>query len=285
MLEIMINGEHVKPENATVSVLDRGFLYGESVYEVIRAKAGKLFAPIIHMQRLRYSAAGVGIEIPWDDDFLLAEFEEMIKILDLPDCAIRLMITRGPGELSLSQEEKSMPTRVLYGKELIRPEESCYRDGVALAISSIRKNPAQHSKGALKTGNYLDNILALEQARQQNCHEALLLNNEDHVTECTTSNIFWVSGTELYTPSPRAGVLMGVTRQLVLYLAQQQKIKVHEGHFPLSQLLRADEIFITSTSRDILPVSKVGDHTYEVGPITQRLIADFPTIGDLEIEF
>lgn len=285
MLKIMIDGQHVNKENAVISVLDHGFLFGDSVYEVIRTKEGKLFAADIHLKRLRYSADKMGLPIPWDDDFLLAEMRQMVQLMGIDECVLRLVVTRGMGPLIIAPEKCGPQRRILYGKPITRPAPECYRDGVAIRVSQVRKPASVHEKGNLKTGNYLESVVALKNTKKMGFHEALLLNHDEMVAECATSNIFWIKNDTLYTPSLAAGVLRGVTRQLVLHLAKSLQMPILEGHFPLALLLSADEVFITSTSRDILPVSKIDENQFAVGPVTQKLMEGFRHMGEVKLDF
>ena len=285
MLAIMMNGDLVKPEDAQISVLDHGFLFGDSIYEVVRLKKGVLFGPRHHFKRLRYSAKNIGLVIPWDNEFLLEELERMANYLGLQEASLRLMITRGVGPLTLDPEQCENPTRILFGKESSLPSPDMYEKGVSVAVSDIRKSPASLEKGNLKTGNYLDHVLALKTAKQHGCHEALLLNHVGEVAECTTSNIFWFKDGILYTPSLGSGVLKGMTRQLTMELARRDSITVVEGRFPIDQLLDADEVFITSTSREILPVSRIGESEYGVGASTRALMGAFHTLDVNLLDF
>lgn len=184
--------------------------------------------------------------------------------------------------MSINPDGCVNPMRILFGKPLEVPAAHVYKDGIHIHLSRIRKNPLSKVKGNIKTGNYLDHVMAFREALAHNCQEALLLNHRKQVAECTTSNIFWVTRGKLHTPSLRSGILKGVTRQIVFYLAEQQGIVCEEGLFPLEELVQADEVFITSTTRDVLPVSVVGEQRYPVGPITRRLMADFDAIGQVD---
>jgi len=281
----MIDGIPVERENAVISVLDHGFLFGDSVYEVVRTRDGKLFAADVHLKRLRYSAEKMGLPIPWDDAFLLEEMNRMVDLMGIPECALRLVITRGEGPLIIAPDHCTNQRRILFGKPTARPEPSNYINGVSIRISRIRKPVSVHEKGNLKTGNYLESVVALKDTQRLGFHEALLLNHEEMVAECATSNIFWIKDQVLFTPALATGVLRGVTRQLVLHLAKTLNMIVEQGSYPLSHLLNAEEVFITSTSRDILPVSRIDSSVFLVGPITQKLMAGFGKLGDVKLDF
>jgi branched-chain amino acid aminotransferase len=281
----MIDGEIVPEEKAKISVMDHGFLFGNSIYEVIRTKNGKLWAVRHHLDRLHYSAQQIAFSLPWPDDLLIEELERMVAEVGLPECSLRLMITRGVGPLSLDPDACKNPVRLIFGKELSRPSEEMYNKGVPLIVSGIRKGGKGHEKGNPKTGNYLDNALALRQANEAGAHEALLLNQAGMVTECTTSNIFWIKDQRLMTPALTAGILKGMSRQIVLKLAEQLGIQILEGLFTLETLMEASEVFITSTSRQILPVSRIDNQAFEVGPLTRELMTRYENFDVDTIKF
>jgi len=281
MLLIMIDGMLVPTEQARISVLDHGFLFGDLIYEVIKTRNGVFFAEKMHLKRLRYSASKVGMDLAWDDAFILAEMRRMADALGVPDCYLRMVITRGVGPLNLNTEQFGPPSRILYGKELVPPSAQLYRDGAAIWICV----PPEKEKGNVKSGVNRNNVTALQEARREGCHEALLLTREGVVAECTTSNIFWVAAGVLHTPALDAGILKGVTRQLVMHLAAEAGLRVEEEIYGLEDLLKAEEVFITSTTRDILPVSKVGRTAFAVGPVTRSLMAHFDEIGNIDLDF
>lgn len=285
MIAVMINGQGVDSEHATVSVFDHGFLFGDSVYEVIRTRERRLFATPMHLKRLRYSAHQIGLEIPWSDDKLIGELQTLRDRIDGEECYLRLIVTRGVGPLSIDPEGCDAPNRIMFGRPLVVPEPRIYREGICLHLSDIRKNPLSMENGNIKTGNYLDHVMAIKEARRHGCQEALLLNYGKRIAECTTSNIFWVRGGALNTPSLKAGILKGVTRQVVMHLASRLGIAVHEGLFPIASLMEADEAFITSTTRDVLPIGRIGAKTFAVGPVTKRLMQEFAQVEDLDLDF
>lgn len=285
MIVVMIDGQFVGPDDAKISVLDHGFLFADSVYEVIKTRKGKLFAVEAHLKRMHYSAQRIGMHIGWSDHQLVAEMKRMVDRLAREDCYLRLIITRGEGPLTLCPDGCDQPRRVLLGKPLQVPDATQYRDGISLAVSGVKKWRPVHPNGAIKTGNYLSHVLAIQEARARGCFDALLLNHEGKVAECTTSNIFWVRRKEIYTPALKAGILKGVTRQIVLGLCSKRGLTVHEGEFDLEHLLRADEAFITGTSFDILPVSAVGDVVLSPGQIARALMDDFAAFSPEDLEF
>lgn len=281
MVEVMINGVHVPAQEATLSVLDHGFLYGDMVYEVVKTQGHTFFALGPHLQRLRYSASMIDLPIPWDNEFLEAEMRRMIDILDVEHGYLRLVITRGQGPLSLEPGRCEEMTRILYGKELKPLNPEYFRDGVGVWVSQ----PVTKDKGNIKSSVYRNNVQAIKQARLEGFHEALLLDRNNMITECTTSNIFWVKSGVLFTPALNVGILKGVTRQLVIHLAASMHISLREGVYPLTRLLDAEEVFLTSTTRDIMPVNRVGDTTYGVGETTQELMHRFAKLAEVDLDW
>lgn len=281
MLKIMINGQAIDHEAATISVLDHGFLYGDMVYEVVKVVNGIYFAVDMHLQRMRYSAAMINLPIPWEDTFIKAEMAKMVDYLGCDPAYLRLVITRGAGSLSLEPESCGEQTRILYGKPLTPLNPEYYRKGVGLWIS----RPKLRDKGNIKSAVYRNNVQAIKKARSEGFHEALLLGRDGMITECTTSNIFWLKGDILFTPALNVGILKGVTRQLVIHLASELGLHVREGVYPLETLLAADEVFLTSTTRDVMPVSRVGDSILGVGETTRKLMAGFAELGDISLDW
>lgn len=279
MLRIMINGEPVPVAEAKISVMDHGFLYGDNVYEVVKTRGGALFAAKPHLNRLRYSAEKTEIPIVWSDGFLLDELARMVSLVGSEEAYLRMVVTRGVGSMGINPESAADPCRIIYGKAFTPLAPELYRDGVS--ISALE--PERDERGNIKSGVNLSNIRTIKEARKRGAHEALRLSETGMIAECATSNIFWVKDGKLYTPSVGAGILKGVTRQLVMYLAEEYRIPVVEGLFPLEDLHRAEEVFITSTTRDILPVSKVDAQEYMVGPTTKRLSEGFDTLANRDI--
>lgn len=282
MVAVMINGQQVPQAEAQISVMDHGFLFGDMVYEVVKAHGNELFAVRMHLQRLRYSAAMVDLPIPWDDAFLVAEMRTMLGLIEAPHSYLRLVVTRGEGPLSLEPDRCGELTRVLYGKELTPLNNANYREGVAVWVC----RPIFSDQGNIKSSVYRNHVQAIKQARSEGYHEAVLLDRGGMITECTTSNIFWVKDEHLYTPALNVGILKGVTRQAVLHLAGELNLAVREGIFPLAALLAAEEVFITSTTRDVMPVSRVGEQQiYPVGQVTRSLMDGFSKQKEIDLDW
>jgi branched-chain amino acid aminotransferase len=281
---VSLDGRLVPPDQAVVSVLDRGFLLGESVYEVLRTYGGTPFEEGPHLARLAGSARLAALPLPWDEARLGAEVRRAVSASlggDPPDPAAapwnvgersaRLVVTRGGGEAA-----PGVPPRVIVIAEPLRaPPRAAYRDGVAAILSPVDRGG---DEPAAKTGARLAHARAQRAAREAGAHEALFLGSDGTVTEGASSNLFAVRGGRLLTPPLEAGLLAGVTRAVVLRLARAAGLPVTEERLDPAALRTADELFITSTAREVLPVVRlegapVGDG--RPGPVTRRLHAAF----------
>jgi branched-chain amino acid aminotransferase len=270
----VINGRFLEEKDANVSVLDHGFLFGDSIYEVVRTVKGKLFGAERHLQRLHASAEGLGLRLPLMDSQFLDLMREMHKRKPESESYLRVIVTRGVGELDLHPASCNAPTVIGIAKPLPQWPAEAYSKGAKVIIADLRRNPKNATNPAIKSGNYLNNVLAVVEARAQNAIEAIMLNVQGNVSECTTSNVFIVSKGELHTPDLGEGLLSGITRGYVLELARKLKIKCAERAITREELLAADEVFITSTTRDIMPVALIGDAKVRQspGPVTLRLM-------------
>lgn len=278
-LKVYVDGSEVSEKEDCIPLLDYGFLFGHSIYEVLKTVEGCIFAGDLHLKRLRYSAEKTGIPLPWSNRLLMNEMLDLSRSLDVGDAYIRLVVTRGSGPFFFKPDLCKHPRRIMYATKLIRLPDDNYRDGVGLGISPFRKGPICHSEGSVKTGNYLDHVLPRQNAISRGFHEALMLNHREEITECTSANIFWFLDNTLCTPSLDTGVLNGVTRQLVILAARKEGLMLREGQFQLEDIYAANEVFITSTTRDILPVNSIENKAFTPGPRTRRLMAVFREAG------
>jgi branched-chain amino acid aminotransferase len=292
---VNLDGVLLPPEQARVSVFDRGFLYGDSVYEVIRTYAGRPFEEEAHLARLRHSAERIALVPKWDAARTAREIARTLEAARGgeradPDAApwnvgeryVRVVMTRGAGEIGLDPALAVDPVALVVVLPLAGPPLAAYRDGVKAAIVGVRRAAPEAIDPSAKTGAHLPNVLAVKQARDAGAHEALLLDAHGLVTEGSSSNVFAVSGAVLRTPPVAAGILEGVTRGLVLRLARAAHVAVDEAPLRPEDLERADEVFITSTVREIVPVTRLGDHavgTGRPGPLTRRLHAAFRALA------
>lgn len=250
---VLIDG--VRADDPRVSVYDRGFLYGDSVFEVIRTYGGKPFGLEEHVARLHRSAAKIAMEVPWTESALLDEIRRAVRDANYPEAYIRVVVTRGVGELGLDPDLAGVPTRVVMIHPLTLPPLPVYRDGVAvLMVSSQRATDGTSAEGA-KSSNYLANLLALREAKRNGCYEPVF-EHEGLVLEGGTSNVFVVEGKTLVTP-PERRILGGITRKHVLEAAPAAGLEVTLEPISLERFRSADEVFLTSTVREIVPIVRI----------------------------
>ena len=271
---IYLNDRFVDRKEAVVSVFDHGFLYGDGVYETLRAYGGRIFMLQQHLARLQRSGHLIGLDLPIPEKDWAALLNEAISRNGLTDAYIRITVSRGAGEIGLDPGLCKRPTVVIVALPLQSYPPHLFREGVKLIISRVRRNLAAALPPRIKSLNFLNNILAKQEAVQSGAFDALMLNVEGHLTECTTSNLFFVRTGRLCTPSIACGILDGITREVVLLLAQEQGIPVEEGAYTVEALRQAKECFLTNTSMEIMPACQI-DHlpvgSGRPGPLTIRL--------------
>lgn len=286
---IYLNDRFVPKEDARISVFDHGFLYGDGVYETLRSYAGRFFLLAQHIGRLSRSADMIDLELPLaqhDWGRVLEEALQRNGLASGPTAAggepadgyVRITISRGEGEIGLDPELCPRPTVVILTKPLSPPPERFYERGVGLKLVSVRRNSAAALPPQIKSLNFLNNILAKREASRAGAFDALMLNHEGAVTECTVSNVFFARHGRLHTPSLACGILEGVTRGVVIQLAAESGLAVEEGAFPPAALMEAEECFITNTSMEIMPVSEVDGKKIGKGlpgPLTAQLRESF----------
>ncbi len=254
---VYLNGRFVAREQAQVSVFDHGFLYGDGIYETMRAYGGKLFLLKKHLSRLKHSADAISLELPLPLDRIGDALNESVSINKLQEAYVRLHISRGPGEIGLDPALCAAPTMVIVVKPFHDYPAAYYEQGVSVAIAATRRNHPLALPPAIKGTNFLNNILAKIEAIKAGAYEGIMLNWEGYVAEGTISNICMVRKGVLYTPHLDTGILEGVTRDLVLRLAKRRKIPVREAMLLPKHLMAADEAFITNTTMEIMPVTTV----------------------------
>lgn len=275
---IFLNDKFVRKEDAVVSVFDHGFLYGDGVYETLRSYGSRLFMCQQHVARLFRSAAAIGLTIPihgehWPD---LLHTSMARNEVGTPqrDAYLRITVSRGVGNIGLDPALCPSPTIVIMAQPLVAPAAALNETGVGVILASTRRNLPSALSPQIKSLNFLNNILAKREALAAGAFDSVLLNWEGHLTECTTSNLFFVTDGKLMTPSLECGLLDGITRSIVLQLAKEQRITVTEGRFTPAHLYQAGECFVTNTSMEIMPVTSVdrkpiGDG--KPGPLTRTL--------------
>jgi branched-chain amino acid aminotransferase len=266
---ININGVIAGPEDAKISVLDHGLLFGDSIYETLRTYNGKPFLFSRHFARLEHSAKAIDLQLPWTRSKTL---EEIRKTLFAGECRIRLVFTRGVGDVAADVETCTDPTPIIIVVPLVVPPERIYKEGVEVVISTVRRS----SRFAdLKTGSLIHQVLARREAKARHAYEAILLTADEKLSDGITSNIYIVRDGKLLTPSRDAGIIEGITRGVVLDLAREMGIEVTEGLFDIDAIERADEMFLTSSTREVVPIAGVEGKPVgngQPGPITLKLL-------------
>ena len=281
-IRVNINGDITDAEQARISVFDRGFLYGDSVYEVMRTYAGELFAKPRHLDRLWRSAERLEITLP-DRKWLREQIDRTIAAAGNPESYCRVIVTRGSGPLTLDPTQAIDPLCVILVQPFQPVPDWMYQKGIRATIAEVRRNLRSALDPAIKSGNYLNSVLAMGEARRAGFDDALLLDVNGRVTEATSSNVFVVQAGRLCTPALETGLLEGVTRGLILELARQHGIAYSECELRPADLYSADEVLITSTLKEIMPVVQVDDRRIgagDPGPMVQRLRKLFQTLAN-----
>lgn len=270
---ININGDIFPEQNARISVLDRGFLYGDSVFEVIRTYRSKPFALEAHLDRLAQSAQRLHIQLP-DRETICQQLMETLEVANNRDSYCRIIVTRGEGPITLDPTTTTQTTTVILVKEYTPFPEWMYTRGIRLAIPNVRRTSRKALDPAIKSGNYLNSVIAFGEAKRRGFDDAVILGNDGFVTESTSSNVFAVIKGVLQTPPLDTGLLAGVTRSIVLKLAKDHGIPTKETPLTVDDLNAADEVMLTSTLREVMPVvgieqQKIGDG--KPGRMTKQL--------------
>ena len=276
-------GRPLDPAEATVSVFDRGFLYGDSVYETLRTAGGRPVEMTRHLDRLHRSALGIGLEIPFDDAMLRVAVAETHAASGNPDSYVRMIVTRGTGPLMLDPRVSTSPLLVVVVQALQLPAPEVYEAGLSVRIVDVHKIGARSLDPSLKTGNYLNSIQALRQATDSQASDAIMCSPQGQVAEGATSNVFMVRGGALLTPSLATGLLEGITRALVIRLAAELGITCSEATIWPDELRAADEVFLTSSVRGPMPVTTLDGQPVGVGgvgAVTGRIMTRYQAYID-----
>ncbi|MFG0336082.1 MAG: branched-chain-amino-acid transaminase [Maioricimonas sp. JB049] len=273
-LQVYLNGQFVDKEQATVSVYDHGLLYGDGIFEGIRVYNRRVFMLAEHIERLYESALAIRLQIPISPDEMTAAVEETVARNGLSQGYVRLVVTRGAGSLGLDIRRTSNPQVIIIADTITLYPEELYENGLEIiTASTIRNHPVALSP-RIKSLNYLNNILAKIEATDAGCLEALMLNHRGEVAECTGDNIFIVKRGVLKTPTTDAGILEGVTRNVVMDLARKVAVPVVECALDRHDIYTADECFLTGTAAEVIPVVKLDGRPIgngQPGPVTRDL--------------
>ena len=280
-MKVYINGKYYDEAEATISVFDHGLLYGDGIFEGIRAYNGRIFKLKEHIDRLFYSAKAILLNLPLPHGKVMAAVVETCRQNEVRDGYIRLVVTRGVGTLGLNPNRCKDPSLIIIaGKIQLYPPE-LYQKGMEIITVPTVRNLHSALNPAIKSLNYLNNILAKIEANNAGCEEAIMLNAEGFVAECTGDNIFIVKDNQVLTPPLTAGALYGITRRVVLDLAIEQGLKVAETNLTRYDLFNADECFLTGTGAELVPVVRIDGRVIGAGTpgsITRRLVEQYRTL-------
>jgi branched-chain amino acid aminotransferase len=274
MSKVWINGKLFDKAEAKISVFDHGLLYGDGVFEGIRIYAGKVFRLREHLDRLYESARHIFLEIPFPREQIAQAVLDTVQANAKQEGYIRLVVTRGPGTLGLDPRKCSEPQVIIIVDDISLYPPDSYEKGLRVITASVIRNHPNALNPRIKSLNYLNNILAKIEAERAGCPEAIMLNHNGEVAECTADNIFLVKHGILRTPHLAAGILEGVTRNLVLELAREAKIPVQETALTRHDVYSADECFLTGTAAEVAPIVECDGRPIgngKPGPLTRQL--------------
>lgn len=276
--KIYIDGKFYSEANAKVSVFDHGLLYGDGIFEGIRFYNGRVFRLEEHLARLWDSARSICLEIPISVRRMSDALLETIRENNLREGYIRLLVTRGVGNLGLNPAQCRRPSVIIITAQIALYPESVYKNGLSVVTCATRRTNPASLNPAVKSLNYLNNVMARIEASLAGADEALMLNDAGYVAECTADNVFILKHGQIFTPPITAGALRGITRGVIFEIAAGLGIKIHETNITRHDVFIADECFLTGTAAEIIPVVKVDGRTIgngKPGPITTRTIARF----------
>jgi len=277
-MKIYIDGKYYDERNAKISVFDHGLLYGDGIFEGIRAYNGRVFKLKEHVDRLFCSAKAILLNLPMSHADIMRAIVETCRRNKVRDGYIRLVVTRGPGTLGLNPNRCKNPSVIIIAGTIQLYPAELYQKGMEIVTVPTTRNLHSALNPAIKSLNYLNNILAKIEANNAGCEEAVMLNAEGFVAECTGDNIFIVKEGQLLTPPLSAGALYGITRRVVMDLAAESGAKVSETNLTRYDLFNADECFVTGSAAELMPVVKIDGRvigTGTPGPVTENLITRY----------
>jgi branched-chain amino acid aminotransferase len=273
-VKVYIDGTVLGEAEATIPVFDRGFLYGDSVYEVMRTAGGHPVDLELHLERLARSAEAIALAVPPAAE-LRAAIARTLEAAQNDDSYLRVVVTRGSGDIGLDTALADRSRTIVIVRPLALPPERSYREGVYLKVVEVQRTSPRAMDPAVKSGNYLNNILALAEARKAGAYEALMCDAAGRIAEGASSNLFVVAGGVITTPALDIGLLAGITRARIIELARAAGLELVEGTVTPAQARAADEAFITSSIRGVLPVARIDDAVLPQGapgPLTRRFM-------------
>jgi len=277
-MHIYVNGQYCDEKNAKVSVFDHGFLYGDGIFEGIRAYNGRVFKLREHIDRLFCSAKAILLNIPMAPEEMVRAVIETCRRNNIRDGYIRLVVTRGAGTLGLNPNRCKDPSVIIIADTIQLYPPELYENGMEIVTVATTRNLHGALNPAIKSLNYLNNILAKIEANNAGCEEAIMLNAQGFVAECTGDNIFIVKSGQMFTPPLSAGALYGITRAVVMDLARKGGVPVSEPNLTRYDLFNADECFLTGTGAELIPIVKIDGRligTGKPGPLTGKLVEKY----------
>lgn len=276
-VRVFIDGHITTGDKAAISVFDRGFLYGDSVYEVMRTSAGEPVDFDAHLARLARSAALIALALPAEAD-IRAAVKRTLREAENRNSYIRIVVTRGAGEVGLATDLADGASLIVIVKPLSLPPQALYTEGAKLAIVEVVRTPRRAMDPSVKSGNYLNNIMALAEARRKGADEAVMCDANGSIAEGASSNVFVVRAGRVTTPALEVGLLAGITRGRVIELLRGAGIALYEGLLSPEEVRGADEVFITSSIRGVMPVSTIDGRALPApvpGPVTREAMAQY----------
>lgn len=283
--KVFLNGEFVDAKDAVLSVFDHGVLYGDGVFEGIRSYNRKVFRLVEHLDRLYESAEAIRLKISMEKEDLLDKVTQTLKINELDDGYVRVVVTRGAGDLGLDPRKCEKPTIFIIAGKISLYPEAFYEKGLAIVVSKIKRNHPESLNPKIKSLNYLNNILAKIDAIDSGAEEAIMLSVDGYVAECTGDNILMVKNGRLITPEGNVGALEGITQEVIINLAEENGIEVEHKKILLDEVFSADECFLTGTAAEIIPVVKIDGKSVgngKPGEITRKLREKFRALTGTE---
>jgi branched-chain amino acid aminotransferase len=277
-MEVYIDGKFYPKAEAKISVFDHGFLYGDGIFEGIRLYKGCVFRLEEHLERLEMSAKALCLNMPWTRKEISDIVCESCRRNKLTDGYIRLVVSRGFGDLGLSPKNCPKPSIICIADSIKLYPEELYTTGMKIITAPTRRVSPAALPPMIKSLNYLNNILAKMEAQQHGFHECLMLNEQGYVSECTGDNVFLIHKGKLITPASHSGALVGITRQVAIEVAQALNIPVVETNITRYDVWNADECFLTGTAAEVIPVIEVDARTIgtgKPGPLTAKILAEF----------
>jgi len=283
---VNVNGRITPERDAVISVFDHGFLYGEGIYETMRTYHRRPFLYDRHMRRLRRSARMIELPLPFTDEELAAQIRDTQAMARIDgEAYIRVLVTRGVGELTYDPRATPDPSIVIIVKPQVDPRPAVYEEGVRVVIVDIVRNHPDSVNPMIKSNNLMNSALAMQEAIKQNAFEGVMRNYRGELTECTTANLFIVTNKVALTPPLDAGLLPGITREFLFDVGKDVGVDVDEQVMRDEDLFGADEAFLTSTTREVVPIVTVNDRAIGrgvPGPITLKLLEGFRRRADAD---